>query len=202
MSYLKYSCREGRDGKVEKYLKCKVCGYIGEEGGIKKVCPACGAPITALESYEYKISAARVKLLGAHIHPIMVHFPESLAFLSFVFILIAFFTNGGVSADFTVTERIISVVLPISVLIAMGSGLLDSKIRFKSKPGPFFNKKIMLGIVFLAASLVTAILLRQVNMDALIKAFVVILSLVSLACSAILGKIGGTLLDAKLNDHR
>lgn len=183
---------------MKKYLRCKVCGFIGVEGEIKTVCPACGAPVTAFEGYDYQISEKRLKRLSLHIHPILVHFPQSLAFLSLVFIVIAWVTQGGVSKDFLTAEKILSIVLPVSVFIAMGAGVFDARTRFKNKFGPRIKQKALLGTIFLVSSIITAVLINEETINILGKSFIIILSLVSFSCSGLLGKKGATLLDAKL----
>jgi uncharacterized membrane protein len=133
-----------------------------------------------------------------HIHPILVHFPQSLAFLSLVFIIIAFITQSRISGDFITVEKILSIVLPVSVFIAVGAGVIDARTRFKNKFGPFLKQKILLSAIFLASSIITSVLINQEVFNVLGKASVVILSIVSFSCSGMLGKKGGALLDAKL----
>ena len=185
---------------MKKYLKCKVCGFIGQEGAIKKVCPACGAPITAFESYEYKMSEKRLKILKMDIHPILVHFPQSLAFLSLVFIVAAFFSQGEIRGDIITTEKILSILLPITVLIAMVGGTIDAKTRFKERFGPLIKQKIVLSSILLATSIITAILFNQEAFSALGMASIIILSIVCFTCSFLIGKKGSNLDDAKLSD--
>lgn len=186
---------------MKKFARCKVCGFIGEEGKIKKVCPACGAPLAAFESYTYKISEGRLKILDSHFHPILVHFPQSLAFLSLVFIVIAWLTQGGISNDLIASEKILAIVLPVSVLMAMAAGALDARIRFKKRYGPYIKQKALLGLAFLLSSIATAVLIHQEVFTLPDKVSVIILSVASVACSFMLGKKGGTLLDAKLTDQ-
>jgi uncharacterized membrane protein/rubredoxin len=190
---------EGVD--MKKYSRCKVCGFIGKEGEIKKVCPACGAPLAAFESYTYAISEKRLRILDLHVHPIFVHFPQSLAFLSLVFIVVTWITQGMISTDLLTAEKILSIILPVSVLIAMAAGALDAKTRFKKRYGPRIKQKILLGVIFLLSSIVTAVLIHQEAFNMLDKVSAIILSVVNFACSVLLGKKGGTLLDAKLTDQ-
>lgn len=187
---------------MKKYLRCRVCGFIGREGEIKKVCPACGAPATVFEGYIYKINAKRLKMLNMHIHPILVHFPQSLAFLSLVFIVIAFITQASISKDLLTVEKILSIVLPVSVFIAIGAGAVDAATRFKNKFGPRIKQKILLGFIFLGTSMITAVLINQETLNVLDKVSVLVLSIVSFSCSGMLGKKGGTLLDSELTDTK
>jgi len=183
---------------MKKYIKCKVCGFIGEEGKIKKVCPACGAPITVFESHIYNISEKRLKILNLHIHPILVHFPQSLAFLSLVFIIIAFIAQSRISEDFITAEKILSIVLPVSLFLAIGAGMIDARTRFKNRFGPFIKQKILLGAIFLVSAMIASALINQEIFNVWGKASIVILSIISFLCSVMLGERGGRLLDAKL----
>lgn len=183
---------------MKKYKRCKVCGFIGEDKEMQTVCPACGVPATAFESYKYSISEKRLALLNLHLHPILVHFPQSIAMLSFVFLIIAFATKGAISDNLLIVEKLCSVLLPISVLVAMGAGIFDAKQRFTKKFGPRVKQKIIIGAVFFATSVLSAILIYNETFSTGGKVAIITLSLICFACSAVLGKFGGTLLDAKL----
>jgi uncharacterized membrane protein len=187
--------------KMKKLIKCKVCGFVGVEGEIKKICPACAAPITAFEEFENNISDERRMKLNLHIHPILVHFPQSLASLSLVFIVIAFITEGQIGDGLLTTEKILSIVLPFSVVAAMIAGLFDAKTRFTRKFGPLVKQKILLGIILLLSSTASAVLINQESFDFWGKTFVISLGVVIFACSALLGKKGGLLLEAKTADQ-
>ncbi len=183
---------------MKKYKRCKVCGFIGEEKEMQTVCPACGVPATAFESYKYNISEKRLAKLRLHLHPILVHFPQSIAILSLVFIIIAFATKGAVSSNLIMVEKLLSAILPVSVLFAMAAGIFDAKTRFTKKFGPRVKQKIIIGTVFLIASVALAILINVESFGTGGKVVIISLSLICFFCSALLGKLGGTLLDAKL----
>lgn len=185
---------------MKKYMKCKVCGFIGEENQIKTVCPACGAPHTAFQSYTYNINEKRLKILNMHIHPILVHFPQALAFLSLIFIIIAFLAKGTTSSNFIIVEKILSILIPITVFIAIEAGVFDAKTRFKKRFGSLLKQKILIGTIFLTSSIISALLINYEIFTALGKVSIVLLSLVGFLCSGLLGKIGGTLLESKLPD--
>lgn len=165
---------------------------------MKTVCPACGVPATAFESYEHNISEKRLAMLGLHLHPILVHFPQSIAILSLVFIIIAFASKGSVSSNLIIVEKLLSAILPVSVLFAIAAGIFDAKTRFTKKFGPRVKQKIVIGSVFLLVSLVLAILINVEAFGTGGKAVIISLSFICFFCSAVLGKLGGTLLDAKL----
>ncbi len=183
---------------MKNYIRCKVCGFIGEEGEIKDVCPACGVPKTAFENYKYNISEKRMAVLGFHLHPILVHFPQSIAFLSLIFIIIAFAAKGTLSANMITIEKLLSILLPVSVIIAFAAGLFDAKTRFKKKFGPRLKQKIIIGAVFFAASAALAVMINAEAFGIGGKIIIIILSIICFGCSGLLGKLGGTLLEAKL----
>ena len=118
--------------------------------------------------------------------------------LSLIFIIIAFVTKGTLSEDLLIVERILAAILPVVVIIAMLAGLFDARLRFKKKFGPNLKQKVLLGATFFFAALINAVLINQAALNTLTKIVIVILSLVCFACSGLLGKIGGTLLDAKI----
>ncbi|MEI6578351.1 MAG: rubredoxin-type Fe(Cys)4 protein [Eubacteriales bacterium] len=184
---------------MKKHVRCKVCGFIGEEKEMKTVCPACGVPATAFESYSYNISDKRLTMLNFHLHPIIVHFPQSIAFLSLIFISIAFATKGTVRDHLIIIEKLLSILLPVSVFAAAAAGVFDAKARFKKKFGPRLKQKIIIGAVFLVLSVTDAVLINLELFSFGGRISVIALSFVCFACSGLLGKLGGTLLDAKLS---
>ena len=183
---------------MKKYLKCKVCGFIGEEGEITKGCPACGVPVSAFESYQYDINEKRLNLLNMHIHPVLVHFPQSIAFLSLIFIIIAFTTQGQISSNLIIVEKLLSIILPISALIATVAGMFDARTRFKKKFGPLLKQKIVLSAIFFLSTSITAVLINYEAFNFWGKVAIIILSIGSFLCSGLLGKKGAKLLDSKL----
>ncbi|MEI7885407.1 MAG: rubredoxin-type Fe(Cys)4 protein [Clostridia bacterium] len=183
---------------MKKYLRCKVCGFVLEEKALHEVCPACNAPRTAFASYADKINDKRLARLNLHLHPVLVHFPQSLAMLSLIFIIVAFLTKGALSDNLLIVESILSAILPIVILIAMGAGLFDARLRFKKKFGPLLKRKVLIGATFFFAALINAVLINQATSTTFAKVGIVVLSLVCFICSGLLGKIGGSLLDAKI----
>jgi len=185
---------------MRNYLKCKVCGYVGEASKIKTVCPACGAPSDAFESYVYPISEKRLKRLSMHLHPILVHFPQSIALLSFLFIALAFLTVGKISANLIVIEKWLSILLPFTIIAAMSAGVFDAKTRLKNSVSQIRKQKIQLGSFFLVFACITAILINYEVFSTVGKIAILGLSFVSVICSAILGMKGATLLDVSIKD--
>lgn len=183
---------------MKNYVRCKVCGFIGKEKEMKEFCPACGVPKTAFENYKYNISEKRLAVLGFHLHPILVHFPQSIAFLSLVFIIIAFAAKGTVSGNLIIIEKLLSIILPASVFISAAAGIFDAKTRFKKKFGPRIKQKIIIGAGFIVASGASAMLINFEAFGTGGKISIIVLGMICFLCSGLLGKLGGSLLEAKL----
>ncbi len=181
-----------------KLKRCRVCGFIIEEGKIRKVCPACGAPNTAFEDYSSEISEGRRKKLNRHMHPVLVHFPEAFTILLVVSLLITILTTGQIASNFFTIATILTIFLPFTVLGAMLFGMYDGKLRFKRITTPALKKKITLSVIYLGLS--TILLILTLNYSGEVNELVILLILAvgCMLCSGLLGLIGGTLLEAKL----
>ena len=185
---------------MKKYLKCRVCGFIGTSEEIKKVCPACGAPLSSFVGYEHQIGSKRLKILQLQLHPILVHIPQSLAMLSLVIIGLAYLIEGKVAQNLVTAEKILLIILPVSVVIAMAAGLLDAKTRFPKKFGPRIFEKMIFGSALLVSSILTAVLFNLEVFSTLGRIAIIVLNLINLACSAILGQKGASLVNSQIND--
>ncbi|MEA4914469.1 MAG: hypothetical protein VB061_07860 [Christensenella sp.] len=185
---------------MRSHIQCGVCGYIGEDSKIKQTCPACGAPLSSFEHYEYGINEKRLSNLSLHLHPILVHFPTSIAVLSFIFLLIAFFMGSGANNQWILIEKIISIILPFSIIAAMAAGLFDAKSRLRDVIGRLQKQKIKLGTFFLVVSCISAILINYEVFTFLGRAFILLLALLGIIFSAVLGKKGASLLSVLIKD--
>ncbi len=186
---------------MRSYSKCNVCGYIGEEGKIKQVCPACNAPFLSFEHYEYGINEKRLSNLNLHLHPVLTHFPVSIAVLSFIILIIAFSMKNGANSAWILIEKIISILLPFTIIAAMVTGLYDAKARLKDAIGRLQKQKIQLGTLFLVVSGISAILINYEAFSVLGKITILALGLVGVVLSAMLGKRGASLLVVLIKDH-
>jgi len=183
---------------MKKYVRCKVCGFVMEEKDLKDVCPACGVPKTAFVEFKYNISEKRQQVLSLHLHPISVHFPEAIAVFLAGFICLAFITSGTISEDLVIVNKTLAIIFPITIIVAFISGIYDAKVRFKKLSPPYIKIKIYLGIALFVSSILTLILIQSSSYSTAVKAILVVLAFVNLGLSAILGKIGGTLIDSKM----
>ncbi|MBC8061538.1 MAG: rubredoxin-type Fe(Cys)4 protein [Clostridiaceae bacterium] len=183
---------------MKKYVRCKVCGFIMEEKNLKDVCPACGVPKTAFVEFKYGISEKRQQVLSLHLHPISVHFPEAIAVFLAGFICLAFITSGKLSNDLIIVNKVLSIIFPITIIVASITGIYDAKVRFKKLSPPYLKIKIYLGILLFVSSILTLVFLQSSSYSNAIKTILVILAFINLGTSTLLGKIGGTLIDSKM----
>lgn len=183
---------------MKKYVRCKVCGFILEEKNLKDVCPACGVPKTAFVEFKYNISEKRQHVLGLHLHPISVHFPEAIAVFLAGFICLTFITSGYLSDDLIIVNKTLAIIFPITIIAASISGIYDAKIRFKKLSPPYIKIKIYLGIALFISSILTLILIQSSSYPTVVKTILVVLAFINLGISVVLGKIGGTLIDSKM----
>jgi len=185
---------------MRSHIQCGVCGYIDEDSKIKQVCPACGAPLSSFQHFEYGINEKRLSNLNLHLHPILVHFPISIATLSFLFLLIAFFMGSEANRQWILLEKIISLILPFSIIAAMAAGLFDAKSRLRDVVGSIQKQKIQLGVYFLVVSCISAILINYEVFTFFGRVLILILSLLGILFSALLGKKGASMLNVLIKD--
>ena len=181
---------------MKKTIRCKVCGYIGDEKEMKGLCPACAAPASAFEPAVQPKDGKRDAMLSMHLHPVTVHFPQAFA-LSALALAVAAMASDVLREKLSVCIAIVSFALPLTGLAGVLSGLFDARLRFKNKFGPRVKAKIVLGTVFLTASVVAAVIVNFETGDAA-DITALLLYLVCFVCSALLGMKGSTLLNAKL----
>ncbi|MDD5414484.1 MAG: hypothetical protein PHH96_06640 [Smithellaceae bacterium] len=179
-------------------MRCKACGYVTDQGNIKDVCPACGVPAKMFEPYNHPVSLKRRRILDLHTHPVMVHFPQAFALTLFILSCFAFFVPQSLMKTLSSTIKTLSVLLPFFLIPAIATGLMDGKLRFRKVTTPLLRKKIILSLIFFITAVVMAALvlsgqLLNTPTHMIYFALTIIVSL----CGALLGLIGGKLLDAK-----
>jgi len=181
---------------MKKAIRCKVCGYVGDEKEMKGLCPACAAPATAFEPAEQPKDVKRETLLRMHLHPVTVHFPQAFALSALALAVAALAPGGELREKLSLSIALVSFALPLTGLAGVISGLFDARLRFKNKFGPRVKIKIVLGTVFLTASIAAAVLVNFETGDTA-DITALLLYLVCLVCSVLLGMKGSTLLGAK-----
>lgn len=182
---------------MKNELKCRVCGYIIREDRLGEVCPACGVAKTAFEPYSFKMSEMRRRLLELHLHPIAVHFPQ--AFLTLLAVLVA----TALLAPAWETEvlplaRLFSLMVPLFVLGAAASGIIDGKTRLKKLTTIILRRKIIMGSLLFLLTAGAALVLQGFPFQGAAAAGVSVLLAAGLGCSAVLAKLGSGLVCVKM----
>jgi hypothetical protein len=179
-------------------IRCKACGYVTKEGKIKDVCPACGVPAKMFEPYADPVAEKRRRILRLHIHPIIVHFPQAFAFTLFILAVLSSVAPPQINGVLNSTIQVISSVLPFSLILALVTGLVDGKVRFRKVTTPFLKRKIAFGLGFLLISILIAFVAFALQLSsAPAMALFSLLTITALGFSIMLGLIGDELMEAK-----
>jgi hypothetical protein len=179
-------------------IRCKACGYISREGKIKDVCPACGVPAKMFEPYTDPVSEKRRMILGLHIHPVIVHFPQAFTLTLFILAVLFFIAPLPIKDGLCYTMKVLSFFLPLCVVLSFLTGLLDGKIRFRKVTTPLLKKKIIIGSIFFITSIALAALAFTEKFPATpTLEYYTLLTIIASGCTVSLGFIGGRLAEAK-----
>ena len=150
------------------------------------------------EPYTHPVSENRRRILDLHTHPVLVHFPQAFALTLLLLSFCAFFAPVTIRGALSSTMQVLSFLLPFFAVMAIATGLMDGKIRFRKVTTPLLKQKIILSLLFLAISIALAILaLSEQHLTSPIHFIYILLTLILSLCGAFLGLIGGKLLDAK-----
>ncbi len=189
---------------MAQLVRCKACGFILEKGKLKDVCPACGAKKEAFEDYTPNISEARWKKLNFHIHPIVVHFAQAFGPILILLGFAMFVFESLFGVPLLVLMRFLALLYPFTVLFAIPSGVFDGKTRFK-KITPILKTKLVIGVTFLILTIIMAIIAIPepvapygIANNGFQFWGILILSVLTFFCEGLLGKIGSSLMCAKM----
>ena len=108
------------------------------------------------EPYTDPVSEKRRMIIGLHIHPVMVHFPQAFALLFFFWQFYLLLLHPAIKDALFVSIQVISFFLPFFIILSFLTGLLDGKIRFRKLTTPFLKKKIIIGLIFFIISIALA----------------------------------------------
>ncbi len=171
-------------------MKCKACGYVMEEGKIKDVCPACGLPKTVFEPYDDKLSPKRRLIMELDLHAIIVHFPQAFAVFIPPCIVVSYFVPAPFNGDLLSTVKILALVLPLSVLASLVTGMIDGKNRFKKLNTPAQKFKIVLGSVLFILTLGIFYVVLFVGFSVTGQILIIALCTCAIACQVLLARTG------------
>ena len=163
----------------EELVRCRPCGYIMKASDLGDVCPACGLPRNVFEPYRERVSPKRLFLLSLDIHPISIHvsqtfvaFTPALIFFHWIF---PYFYEDIVHA----VINFFIFMLPFSLLLSFGSGLVDGINRFKTLQTPLLWSKIIYSSLILAITF-THMFIYTPNVYG---SFTILFCLASFACA-------------------
>ena len=176
-------------------VRRKSRGYVMAAGNVKDKCPACGVPSKMFEPFVDPVSEKRRMILGLHIHPILVHFPQAFAFGLFALSAAALFTSDPLKQYLTTTIIVMTVLLPVVVLLAFLSGLLDGTTRLRKLKSPFLVTKITMVSAFLVLSVVMNVIIFTCPAPSCLVWYV-IAAAAATCCSIPPGIIGTRLVEA------
>ena len=183
---------------MRKLVRCKACGFVTSEDKLADACPACGVPRRSFEDYVEPLSDRRSRILDVHLHPIIVHFAQAFSVFTMLLLVLVEITGGSLKADLLTTARVVLLFLPLTVAFAIPSGIIDGRTRFKKIRTELQLRKIAVGSLFLILSLPLAFIASDPGAMADKVELALVLIVGCVACSAILGMIGTSMLDAKL----
>jgi len=183
---------------MARLVRCATCGFITEEGKLGDVCPACGAPRKVFQSYEDSVSAERRRVLGLHLHPIIVHFSSAFAVSLLVLTALPLVGSEALGSLARCAAKALSLATPVVVIASMATGVLDGRVRFRRvRRSPLLKRKLLLASVFLASSALLALLLWLGELQsAAVIAGSVASAAVGLVASYLLGAWGGGLVNS------
>lgn len=179
-------------------VRCKACGYVMQERKLGKVCPACGFRRSVFEPYKEKISPRRSFLLNLDAHPILVHFPQTFASILPLLILVDLLLPTFYPQELTAVICFTALVLPLSAVGALGSGLFDAKLKLKRLGVPALIRKIVAGCGLLLFSGAGGLVVALAGFRPETRIYLLALSLTSFVCAVLLGMMGKRLIPAIL----
>jgi uncharacterized membrane protein len=179
---------------MKNLLRCKVCGYVMAQGKLGDKCPACGVPASNLEPYKPRVSKKRWYLMNLDLHPVMVHLPQSFSATILVLGILTLFAGDSLRSRLEAALWVLGICLPFVVAGALGSGLIDGKIRFKRLNTSVLNKKKLLSFAYfvLAVILAVSILILDFDRSVLVE-LVISIAFLCLVCGFFLGRLGASL---------
>jgi hypothetical protein len=162
------------------------------------VCPACGLPRKVFEPYREKVSRNRLTILNLDLHPIAIHFSQAfVGAIPLLFLFTTLFPNFY-AAELTTVNLVMIVTLPLMMIVALLSGMVDGYTRFKTFNTPMLIRKLVLSGVITVLSFIASIIVIKNGLTPGNTWIVILLILGCLACAVTLGLMGKKLLNVIL----
>lgn len=158
------------------------------------VCPACGLPRKVFEPYRERVSRNRLMMLSFDLHPIAIHLSQSLV-IAIPLLVIMKHLFSEFQPEIISSVLVFAVFLfPFTLLLAIGTGIVDGLTRFKTLWTPLLKVKIIFSIIILGLSLV----LFSIASNEELYVLTIIVSLLSLGAGIQLGLWGKKLINVIL----
>ena len=179
---------------MKELIRCKACGYVMEADKLKDVCPACGMSSRVFEPYRERVALNRLFVLSLDLHPIAIHLSQTFVFLIPALILFTKLFPTINNELFIHVLRFAIYAFPITLILALVTGLLDGLFRFKSLAPPLLRLKI----IFSSSIIVLSAIMFFVAKDGNNGNITMLLSLGCLFFAVRLGLLGKKLLNVIL----
>ncbi|MBK8806640.1 MAG: rubrerythrin [Bacteroidales bacterium] len=188
---------------MAQLMRCKPCGYIISEDKLGDTCPACGVPSKVFEPYKDRVSPERRKILDLDLHPIAVHFPQTLAVFIAQIVLVNLIFPEFKPTEIKSFVQFMALLLPFAVVGAFLSGIIDGKARFKKLKTTALTRKIIFGsMMIISSGLVTLFSFNMpdgaLEYNTIQKIIILLSSSVTLAIAIYLAVIGKKLMYAEM----
>lgn len=184
---------------MAELVRCRSCGFVTGRSRVGDVCPACGVPAKNMLPYTDPVSAKRRRVLDLDIHPILVHFPIAFSVSALVLAVAGLFIRGDLATYLFDTLITLSFFLPLVALLAIISGFVDAKVRFRRLTTPVLTRKIIFGAFFFVFSAAILLVALQPGFgQGMFLKIYILLGIGAFACALLLGLLGKGLMGAEL----
>ena len=183
------------DKEEEELWICKPCGYVMKESELQDVCPACGLPKKVFVQHKERMSPGRSKFLGMDLHPIAVHFPQTMLIFLIQALALNILLPNFVPEVMLGTAQFTAFLFPLAVLGAFATGVADGMLRFKSVSTPILKKKMIYSIIMFITSLTTPIIAWNGIESLNTKLLLLVVGAIALFCAIVLGHAGKRLMN-------
>lgn len=180
---------------MDELVRCRPCGYVMRADKLGDVCPACGLPRKVFEPYREKVSRNRILVLNLDFHPIAIHFSQTFVGAIPLLFLFIFLFPDFYSKELTLVNIVMIITLPLTMIVALLTGLIDGYTRFKTFNTPMLIQKIVLSGIITILSSIASLLVITGGLTTMNTYIIVLLLLGCLACAVILGLMGKKLLN-------
>lgn len=179
---------------MKELVRCRPCGFVIEADKLGDVCPACGLPRKVFEPYRERVSRNRLVLLNFDLHPIVIHLSQALVIAIPLMVII---TNLFKQFQPEMLKNVLAFsvfVFPITLIMAIITGVIDGLTRFKTLATPILRVKIIFSLIILILSIALFFIAPRENLYIL----TIILSILSLGAGFQLGLWGKKLINVIL----